>query len=86
MRTLEIPTAHEPLSQYAAEAERETIVLKEHDEPIAAIVSLKRVDRESLSLSTNPDFMELIEQAREEFKSGKKLSLEQMKKEILPAR
>lgn len=61
-------------------------MLTEHDEPIAAIASLKRVDRESLSLSTNPAFMELIELAREEFRSGKKLSLEQMKKEILPVR
>jgi hypothetical protein len=31
----------------------------------------------------NPEFMQIIQQARDEFKVGKKLSLEEMKREIL---
>jgi hypothetical protein len=36
-----------------------------------------------LSLSTNPEFIAIIEAAREEFCSGKRLSLEEMKREVL---
>jgi len=51
--------------------------------PVAAIVSLSKVDKESLSLSTSPEFMEIIEKARVEFAAGKRLTLEEMKREVL---
>ena len=35
------------------------------------------------ALSTSPEFMEIIQAARAEFQSGKKLSLEEMKQEVL---
>jgi PHD/YefM family antitoxin component YafN of YafNO toxin-antitoxin module len=83
MKTIEISKASKPLSDYAKELDDEIIVLTNNEKPIAAIVSLKNVDKESLSLSTNPEFIEIIEKAREEFRSGKKLSFEQMKQEVL---
>jgi PHD/YefM family antitoxin component YafN of YafNO toxin-antitoxin module len=82
MKTIEISTASKPLSDYAKELDDEIIILTSKKKPIAALVSLKNVDRESLSLSTNPEFMEIIERAREEFKSGKKLSFEEMRREV----
>ena len=82
MKTIEISTAKRPLSDYAKEIDEDIIVLTSDDKPVAAIVSLKNVDPESLSLSTNPEFLEIIERAREEFKSGKKLSLEEMQQEV----
>ncbi len=83
MITIEISTASRPLSAYADELGEETIVLTSNDEPIAAIVSLKNVDRESLALSLNPEFMAIIEQARAECRAGKTLSLEEMKRAVL---
>ena len=83
MKTIEISTATKPLSEYAGELGDEVIVLTSHQKPVAAIVSLKNVDKESLSLSMNPEFLDIIEQARKEFKSGKKLSLEEVKREVL---
>lgn len=83
MRTIEISTASRPLSAYADELGEETIVLTSNDEPIVAIVSLKNVDRESLALSLNPEFMAIIEQARAECRAGKTLSLEEMKRTVL---
>jgi hypothetical protein len=41
------------------------------------------VGRESLSLSTNPQFMAIIKKAEEEFKAGKTLTLEEMKRAVL---
>jgi len=83
MKAIEISEALGSLSDYAKELGEEIIVVTSNRKPIAALVSLKKVDRESLALSTNPEFMEIIQAARTEFQSGKKLSLEEMKKEVL---
>jgi PHD/YefM family antitoxin component YafN of YafNO toxin-antitoxin module len=83
MKTIELSEASRPLSDYAEELDGEIIVLTSKKKPVAALVSLKDVDRESLALSTSPEFMAIIEAAREEFRSGKKLSLEEMKREVL---
>jgi len=83
MKAIEISEALGSLSDYAKELGEENIVVTSSKKPIAALVSLKKVDRESLVLSTNPEFMEIIQAARAEFQSGKKLSLEEMKQEVL---
>jgi PHD/YefM family antitoxin component YafN of YafNO toxin-antitoxin module len=82
VKTIEIEKASKPLSEYAKEIGNEILVLTSNEKPVAAIVSLKDVDMESLSLSTNPDFMEIIKKSREDFKLGKKLSLNKMKEEL----
>ncbi|MFQ5343027.1 MAG: hypothetical protein ACE5F6_15925 [Anaerolineae bacterium] len=83
MKTLEIDMASEPLSTYAKElVAGEILVLTANEEPVAAVVSLRHVDPEPLALSTSPEFLELIESARQEFKSGRKLSLSEMKSEV----
>jgi hypothetical protein len=51
------------------------------DEPVAALVSLKNVDRESLVLSTSPAFLRLMQAAREELARGDSVSLEEIKRE-----
>jgi PHD/YefM family antitoxin component YafN of YafNO toxin-antitoxin module len=83
MKTIELSEASRPLSDYAEELDEEIIVLTSKKRPVAALVSLKDVDRESLALSTSSEFMAIIEAARGEFRSGKKLSLEEMKREVL---
>ncbi|MBM4044240.1 MAG: hypothetical protein FJ279_03935 [Planctomycetes bacterium] len=83
MKTIELTAATRPLSEYAKEFGDDVVVLTSHRKPVAAIVSLRNVDKESLSLSTNPEFMEIIGKARAEFKAGKKLTLAQMKREVL---
>ena len=83
MRKIELSEASKPLSDYAEALNEEILVLTSNQQPIAALISLKDVDPESLALSTNPEFMAIIEAAREEFRAGKKLSLEEMKREVL---
>jgi hypothetical protein len=84
MKKIEVSTASKPLSEYAGELGDEIIILTSEDKPVAALVSLKNVDDESFSLSTNDVFLELIEQARAEVRMGKVISLEEMKRSILP--
>ncbi len=57
-------------------------VLTSNSKPVAAIVSLKNVDPESLALSTNAEFMEIIEQARRECAAGQTISQSAMKKQL----
>ena len=83
MKTIELKKALKPLSEYAKEIDTEILVFTSNDKPVAAMVSLKNVDMESLSLSTNPDFMEIIKKSRKDFKLGKKLSLDKMKEELM---
>jgi hypothetical protein len=82
MRTIDIAKASKPLSEYARELGDDIIVLTSHDKPVAAIVSLRKVDEESLRLSIHPEFMELIENAREEFPRGEAISLDQIKRKF----
>ena len=82
MKTINLENALKPLSEYANEVDDEILILKLKNKPIAAIVSLKNVDMESISLSTNPEFLEIIDKSRKDFKAGNKLPLDEMKSEI----
>jgi prevent-host-death family protein len=64
MKTLELSQATAPLSQYADGLDREPIILTVDGKPIAALISIQESDWESLSLSTNPQFIQLIEHSR----------------------
>lgn len=82
MRTIEISTASKPLCDYANELDDEIIVLTSNERPVAAIVSLRNVDKEALSLSLNPEFIAIINKAREDFDTGRRLSFDEMKQAV----
>ena len=86
MKTLELRKASKPLSDYTAELDSESIVIVSNDKPVAALVSLKGMDRESIALSTSPEFAGIIRGARLEAKRGKVVSLHQIKKELSQTR
>jgi hypothetical protein len=56
--------------------------MKAKKRPVAAPVSLQKMDRESLALSTNPQFLRIIESARKEIREGKTISLEALRKKF----
>lgn len=74
MKTIELSTASKPLSAYAEEFDDETVVLTLNGKAIAVVTAIKDIE---------PEFLAIIQNAREEFKAGKNLSLEEMKREIL---
>ncbi len=86
MKTIKLASASRSLAEYAKELGEEIVVVTERNKPVAAVVPLKHVDRESLVLSSHPEFLDIITQARREFAAGKTLSLEEMKKAVLPRR
>src|SRR5436853_3185553 len=51
MKTVDLAKASKSLSAYAHDLGEEPVILTVDDKPVAALVSLKNVDRESLVLS-----------------------------------
>ena len=86
MKRINLSSADRPLAEYAADLRDEIILLTKRNRAVAAIVPLKNVDRESLALSHHPEFLELIAQSRVEFAAGRKLSLDEMRRSVLPKR
>ena len=64
MKTLELTDATAPLADYAREIEQEPIVLIINGKPIAILLSLEDMDLETVTLSSNPQFLALIERSR----------------------
>jgi len=56
-------------------------VLTSKKKPVAALVSVKGADKETLALSMNRSFGRLIRRARSEVKRGRVVSLQQLKQE-----
>ncbi len=86
MKRINLSSADRPLAEYAAALRDEIVLLTKRNRAVAAIVPLKNVDRESLALSHHPEFLELIAQSRADFAAGRKLSLDEMRRSVLPKR
>jgi antitoxin (DNA-binding transcriptional repressor) of toxin-antitoxin stability system len=86
VKRLRLSSAVRPLADYVADFSDETIILTEGNRAVAAIVPLKNVDRESLALSQHPEFLELVGRSRAEFAAGRTISLDEMKRRVLPKR
>lgn len=79
MKTIKLSQASRPLAEYATELTDQVVVLTDRNRPIAAIVPLKRVDRESILLSGHPEFLKIIARSRAEFRRGETMSLQEMR-------
>ena len=83
MKTIKLSQASRPLAEYAREL-NDITVLTENGKPVAAIVPLQGVDRETLALSGHPEFLALIARSRADFAAGRSLSLAEMRKALAP--
>jgi PHD/YefM family antitoxin component YafN of YafNO toxin-antitoxin module len=86
MKTIELSTATKPLSEYANELNNNgPIILTLNNKPVAALIALGdegNWDEETLSLSLNPEFAKIISEAREEIRTGKTYSHEDIRREF----
>ena len=82
MKTIKLPKELQPLLKFAEASEQDTVVLTDKKRPVAALVSLRKVDRESVALSTNPEFWRIIETARKEIRAGKTITLEAIERKF----
>ena len=65
MKTLEKKTATESLADYIDRIGNDTIIITEGNKPVAALVPIENTDMETLSLSTNPQFLSIIQRSRQ---------------------
>ncbi len=77
MKTLELNKAVKPLAEYAAQVKGGPVLVTRRGKPLAAVISMDGIDRESLALSTNPRFLAIIEKSRASLSQGT-IPLEEM--------
>ncbi|MBM3496245.1 MAG: hypothetical protein FJX72_18280 [Armatimonadetes bacterium] len=83
MKVVEKHNATRSLAEYAAEIQGGTVVVTDHGHPVAALVSLDNADLETVALSTNPEFMALIERSRAAARAEGGISAADMRKRVL---
>ena len=82
MKAIQLPKELQPFVEVAEAEGEEPLVFTEKKRPVAMLVSLRKVDRESLALSTNPEFLRIIETARKEIRAGQTISLEEVERKL----
>ena len=83
MKTLKLSEITGSPSDIAREGLREPVFVTKRGKPVFALVPLTRYDDwESLSLSTNPRFLAIIERSAAAHKPGTGISTEEMRRRL----
>jgi antitoxin (DNA-binding transcriptional repressor) of toxin-antitoxin stability system len=82
MKAIPLPKELQPFVEVAEAAGEEPLVFTAKKRPVAMLVALRKVDRESWALSTNPEFLRIIETARKEIRAGQTTSLEEVERKL----
>ena len=82
MKTVEMAKATAPLAEYAREVSKEPLILTVKGKPTAALVPIENADIETAALSTNPQFIALIERSRARHKAEGGISSAEMRRRL----
>lgn len=82
LKTLKVDAAPAPLADLAGQLAGEPLAIVRDGRPIAVLVPVEGMDLESLSLSTNEDFLALIERARSRRMTEGTLSEDDLRREL----
>ncbi len=80
MKIVEIAEARGTLAEYTSSLSEEPVIITSNGEPIAALVNIENADLETISLSTNPKFIQLIERSRRRGSGG--ISSDEMRRRL----
>ena len=80
MKVIEKKNATAPLAEYADEIVSGPVVVTEAGKPVAVLVCLENADLETVSLSTNRRFIELIERSRTRVRKEGAISSKEMRR------
>ena len=69
MKVVEKRDATATLAEYAAQIDNGPVIVTSEGRPVAALVPIENADIETVSLSTNREFLELIERSRAHVRS-----------------
>lgn len=82
MKTLEIGNATAPFADYARDASEEPVILTDNGKPVAALVAIRNADLETVTLSTHPAFIALIERSRARQRAEGGIPSEEMRRRL----
>lgn len=82
MRIVEKAEATASLAEYTTGVKKEPLVVTRKGKPIAALVSIENADLETVSLSTNRKFLELIERSRARQRAEGGISSDEMRRRL----
>ena len=82
MKAIKLPKDLESVLKTVETSKEDAVVFTRRKKPVAALVSLRNVDRECLALGTNPEFAKIIESAKREVREGRTVFLEQVEAEL----
>lgn len=79
MKTIDLNDATEPLAEYVKRMEREEITIIHKGVPLAVLRPAGNDDYESVQMSTNPEFIALLEKSRKSVREGRVYTTEEMR-------
>ncbi len=82
MKTVEIDEATKTLAEYARESAAEPLVITQQGKPEAVVLPLENADLETVSLNTNPRFLDIIERSRSRLAEEGGLSSEEVRRQL----
>jgi len=82
MKSVEMDDATQTLAESARGIDGEALVVTEHGKPVAVLLPLVNADLETVSLSSNPRFIELIERSRLRLAEERAVSPEDVRRQL----
>ena len=80
VKKIDLTEANEPLADYVKHMEGNPVIITFRGMALAALVPLDTIDYETISLSTNPEFIEILEQSRKRVREEGGISSEEMRR------
>ena len=82
MKTVDMDDAHQSLAGSAREARTQPVVVTENGTPVAVVLAIENAGLETISLSTNSRFQELIAHSRSQVRDQGGLSAEEVRRQL----
>ena len=82
MKRVDISEATASLAEYAKTANGDTVVVTVNGQPIVAVVPIPNADLETVSLSSNPKFLSILERSRASYRAQGGISLKDLEREF----
>lgn len=80
MKVVDKHEATRTLADYASEIQGGAVIVTDNGRPVAALVPIENADLETVSLSTNRRFLDLIERSRSRAKDEGGVSADEMRR------
>ena len=82
MKKLELSEATDSLAKYAQAIENEPVIVTDNGRPVAALLPIENADWETVTLSSDPRFLALIERSRTRQHAEGGISSEAMRRRL----